>query len=121
MNGAFGPWLAGLLFLPWFLILGVLFWCYPRRPRNAARRIYDALALLAAALVFATGVRWAYADADAGYGAMWRQVYATSVGYGLFLAALLLAFVVRRQWLRARGGEPPAPPATHNQDAAPGS
>ena len=30
---------------------------------------------------------------------MWKQVFATSVGYGVFLALLLVAFIVRRRWL----------------------
>ena len=33
--------LALILFLPWFLILSVLFWVYPRQPRGLARRVFD--------------------------------------------------------------------------------
>jgi cytochrome c-type biogenesis protein CcmH len=36
--------LALLLFLPWFLILGVLFCVFPRTPRGIARRVYDLVA-----------------------------------------------------------------------------
>ena len=39
------PTLALVLFAPWFLILSVLYWLYPRQPRNARRRGFDALAL----------------------------------------------------------------------------
>lgn len=94
--------LALILFLPWFAILGVLFWVYPRQPRNASRRAFDAAALGLSALGFVLSVQWAHASADPTYGRMWKQVFATSVGYGVFLALLLAAFVVRRRWLRGR-------------------
>ena len=35
------PDLALILFAPWFLILSVLYWMYPRQPRNARRRLFD--------------------------------------------------------------------------------
>ena len=42
MNDVAGmPILALILFAPWFLILSVLFWAYPRQPRNARRRLFD--------------------------------------------------------------------------------
>ncbi len=37
--------LALILFLPWFAILGALYWCYPRTPRHAARKLFDIAAL----------------------------------------------------------------------------
>ena len=37
--------LALILFLPWFLILGALYWIYPRQPRHAARVMFDIAAL----------------------------------------------------------------------------
>ena len=98
--------LALILFLPWFLILAVLFWVYPRQPRRAPRR-----GVVAKALVVAVGThehrgQWAHANADRGYGHMWQQVFATSVGYGLFLAAMLVAFLLRRRWIRGRRSHP---------------
>ena len=45
--------LALILFIPWFLILGALFWIYPRQPRGRGRRIYDVLALLLAVVAYA--------------------------------------------------------------------
>jgi hypothetical protein len=96
--------LALILFLPWFLILGTLFWLFPRQPRGAARRGFDLAALLCAAVAFVLSVQWAHASADPGYGRMWKQVFATSVGYGVFLAVLLAAFLLRRAWLRPRRG-----------------
>lgn len=97
------PNLALILFLPWFLILGVLFWCFPRQPRTRARRLFDAGALLVALLAFLAAIHWAHAAADPGYGHMWRQVLATAVGYGVYLAAMTAAFALRRRWLRRMG------------------
>jgi hypothetical protein len=34
-----------ILFLPWFAILGTLYWLFPRRPRHAARVAFDIVAL----------------------------------------------------------------------------
>lgn len=84
--------LALILFLPWFAILGALFWLYPRR-------VFDIAALVACAVGFVLSVQWAHASADPAYGRMWKQVFATSVGYGVFLALMLVAFLVRRRWL----------------------
>lgn len=38
MNLAAAPDLALILFFPWFLILAVPYWLYPRQARDAARR-----------------------------------------------------------------------------------
>jgi hypothetical protein len=35
---------------------------------------------------------------------MWPQVLATSVGYGVFLLSMTLAFFARRVWLRRAAG-----------------
>lgn len=94
--------LALILFLPWFLILGVLFWLFPREPRNGARRAFDVVALLLALGAFVLSVHWAHAGADPAYGHMWRQVLATAVGYGVFLAVMAFAFFLRRALLRMR-------------------
>ena len=95
--------LALILFLPWFLILGVLYWLYPRQPRTASRRVFDVVALALAAAGFVLSVQWAHASADPSFGRMWKQVFATSVGYGVFLTLLLAAFLLRRRWI-ARSG-----------------
>ena len=42
--------LALVLFLPWFVILGVLFWVYPRQPRDGRRRLFDATSLVVAVI-----------------------------------------------------------------------
>lgn len=95
------PDLALLLFTPWFLLLGWLYWCYPRQPRHARRRGFDIIALLLSLLAFVLSVHWAHGWAGREYGAMWPQILATALGYGVFLAVLLAAVLLRRRWLRA--------------------
>ena len=92
--------LALILFLPWFAILGTLYWLYPRQPRNGRRRVFDAIALVAAVAAFVLSMHWGHGWADRGYGHMWQQIVATSVAYGAFLAVLAAAFWLRRRWLR---------------------
>lgn len=92
--------LSLILFLPWFLILGTLFWVYPRHPRTAARTLFDLAALAVSVVAFVFAMHWSMDVADRSFGRMWPHVLATSVGYGVFLAVLTLAFFVRRAWLR---------------------
>lgn len=96
------PMLALILFAPWFLILSVLYWLYPRQPRGAARMRFDTAALLLAFAGCAASLYWSYGIADRSHGALWPQILATSVGYGVFLAVLGGAFWWRRRWLPAR-------------------
>jgi hypothetical protein len=98
MNDVAGmPTLALVLFAPWFLILSVLYWLYPRQPRNARRRGFDALALLLAFAGCLLSLHWSFGWADRSYGHLWPQILATSVGYGVFLAVLTAAFFLRRK------------------------
>lgn len=90
------PVLALILFAPWFLVLSTLFWLFPRQPRNAARTRYDIAALLLALAAFIAAMLWGFGNAEPGHH-LWPQVLATSVGYGVYLAALALAF-----WLRPK-------------------
>jgi hypothetical protein len=92
--------LALILFLPWFAILGVLFWSYPRQPRGAARRAFDLAALLSALAASWLAMRWGLRHADPQAGAIWKQVLATLTGYGAFLGVLGLAWPLRARWLR---------------------
>ena len=103
MNPAVEINLPLLLFAPWFLILAVLYWIYPRQPRDAARRLFDVGALVIALIAFVAALHWAHGYADRRYGEMWPQVLATSVGYGVFLAVLVVAIYLRRVWVRRRG------------------
>jgi hypothetical protein len=98
------PYLALILFLPWFLLLGALFYLFPREPRTPRRRRFDVLTLVVAFVLSFAGMQWGYAlgVADAGTGAIWKQVLATLVAYGAFLIVLVVA-VPLRAWFLARG------------------
>lgn len=92
--------LALILFAPWFAVLSVLFWRYPRLPRGPARFAFDAASLTLATAAAIAGMYWGMTHADVGYGAMWKQILATSVAYGLYLGVMTLALLVRMRWLR---------------------
>ncbi len=98
------PYLAIVLFLPWFLLIGALFWLFPRQPRNARRKSFDVVALLVAFALSVAGMQWGYAlgAADGSAGAIWKQVLATLVAYGAFLATMGIAVPVRQWWLGPR-------------------
>jgi hypothetical protein len=90
-----------ILFLPWFLILGALFWCYPRQPRGPVRRGFDLAALVLAALASWFAMRWGLLHADPAAGAIWKQVLACLTAYAAYLAVLGAAWWQRARWLRA--------------------
>ena len=96
------PYLAIILFLPWFLLLGALFWLFPRQPRNPRRKAFDIAALVVAFVLSFVGMQWGYALglADVGTGAIWKQVLATLAAYGAFLFVLTVAVPLRGWWLR---------------------
>ena len=96
--------LALILFLPWFAILGVLFWLYPRAPRGPRRVAFDLASLALAVAAAVVGMYWSMANADPQAGAIWKQVLASTLSYGLFLLVMTVAFYLRRRLL-------PAPPA----------
>jgi hypothetical protein len=102
------PYLALILFLPWFLILGILFWIYPRTPRTSMRRMFDAGTLLLASAGSFLGMRWGYINASLEAGALWKQVLATLVAYGVFLGVMTIALIVRPGLLRGSTGSPRA-------------
>ena len=99
MNVAGIPALALILFAPWFLILAALYWLYPRQPRSAARMRFDSVALLLAFVGCLASLYWSFSWADRSHGALWPQILATSVGYGVFLAVLTGAIFLRRRML----------------------
>lgn len=105
MNPAVELHLALILFLPWFAILGSLFWFFPREPRTRARRVFDIATYVVAIVAFVLAVRWGYAVArpTGTAGQIWHQVVATATGYGVFLAVMVAAWIVRGRWLRRRG------------------
>ena len=95
-------WLSLLLFLPWFMLLGGLFWCYPRQPRCPRRRAFDAVALLLALVLSVLSMHWGFqlgrAQPDAG--PVWPQVLAVLYAYGAFLAVMVAALLLRPRWLQ---------------------
>ena len=95
------PYLAIILFLPWFLLLGALFWLFPRQPRNPRRKAFDIAALVVAFVMSFVGMQWGYALglADVGTGAILKQVLATLVAYGAFLFVLTVAVPLRSLFL----------------------
>lgn len=99
MNPAVEPNLALILFLPWYAILAAVYWWYPRAPRTLARCGFDVAALAITTLLSVAGMHWSYGYADPSAGAIWKQVLATSVSYGVFLAALTAAYFLRRELL----------------------
>jgi hypothetical protein len=102
MNPSIELNLGLLLFLPWFLVLGVLFWLFPRQPRHALRRLFDAASLALATIAFVFTLHWSLRTADPTQGRMWAQILATSIGYGVFLGVLALAWLLRSLcWRRA--------------------
>src|SRR4030095_1299852 len=81
-------------------------WLRRHQPRNARRRLFDGCALAIALVAFIASLHWAMGHADRHYGALWPQILATSVGYGVFLAVLLAAIAVRGSSLRRGEGWP---------------
>ena len=99
------PHLSLILFFPWFAILAVLFWLFPRQPRGGARIVFDLAVLLLALVLSFVGMRWGYVNADPDAGAIWKQVLATLVAYGAFLAVLAIAWPLRGRLLSTRSIE----------------
>ena len=89
--------LALILFLPWYAILAGLYWVYPRQPRTLGRWLHDVVALTITTVLAIASMHWSYGYADPSAGPIWKQVLATSVSYGVFLAAITIAFYVRQR------------------------
>lgn len=105
-------YLALLLLAPWLIVLGWAYWAYPKSLlKNATRRGFDVLALLAAvvasvqaALVAYDAVELPAADEfGPKSGAIWQQVVPALYGYGAFVAVLAVALIVRQLvWKRRK-------------------
>lgn len=81
------PWLSFLIQVPTFAVLAWLF------ARGRPRRVW--LPVCAGALLLSLAATLAgFAAADTGHGPMWPQVLAALAGYGAFLAALGLAWLL---------------------------
>ena len=98
--------LAMILFIPWFSILALLFWMFPRQPRGGARKAFDIASLALATAVATYGMQWSVHNAEAGYGPMWQQILATMMAYGGFLMVMTVAVMVRWAWLSRSNPSP---------------
>ncbi|MBL8299807.1 MAG: hypothetical protein JNN30_15830 [Rhodanobacteraceae bacterium] len=103
MNPTVAQNLPLLLLLPWYLVLGIVFWRTRRKPASLAQRGFDAASLLLALFAATLAGYWAIQQADPSAGAIWKQVLASLVSYALFLLVLAIAFLARRsRTLRSR-------------------
>ena len=93
--------LAFILFLPWYLILAGLYWAFPRQPRTLARWGFDVASLTLATLATIASTQWSYHHADTAIDAIWPQVLATAVSYGVFLGVMTAACFLRRHYIVA--------------------
>ena len=121
MNPQVAHNLAMILFLPWFAILGALFVIYPRGPRTAARNLFDAAALTLSVLAGVLATWWSIAHADPQAGSIWKQVLASTLSYGAFLAVMVAAVFVRRRWILPRGAAAPGASAPRRPTRPPGA
>lgn len=90
--------LALILFLPWFLILAVLYWVYPRSLEHTpSRRRFDLAALALAFVASFLAGRWGHAIASTSVeaGPIWRQVLASLLAYKAFLLVIVAAWIWR--------------------------
>jgi hypothetical protein len=105
-------YLAILLLAPWLLILCWAYWAYPKSlPRPAARRIFDFVMLLLAAIIAVQAALLGFDMVELpavgqfgrASGGIWRQVLPALYGYGAFVAVLALAMLLRHAgWGRRR-------------------
>lgn len=97
MNPVIAVNLSLILLLPWYLVLGIVYWRTRPRPASAAQRVFDAASLLFALAAAAASGWWSMHHADPAAGAIWKQVLASLIGYGAFLLVLTVAFFLRRR------------------------
>lgn len=90
------PWLAFLIELPTFAVIGWLF-ARGHSPRHTLPSLAGSLLLALAATL------WAFDIADRSHGLMWPQVLAALAGYGVFLGMLLVAWLLPRVAARRAG------------------
>jgi len=88
--------LALILFLPWYLVILVVYWRMRRKPARWTGRVFDLAAIAVSIVAAAIAGPWALVHADDSIGTMWPQILATVVGYGAFLAVITLAALLRR-------------------------
>lgn len=102
MSQTFETGLAFILFFPVFSILGALYCLFPRSPRGALRVLADLAVLVVAAVLSIVAMRWGFHAATGIAGQLWKQIVATLLAYGVFLAVLCCAVPLRAVWFRRR-------------------
>ena len=65
--------------------------------------------VVVATVAAAAGMYWSFYNADPHAGAIWKQVLASSVSYGMFLLVMTIAILMRWKLLRTALAPPPAP------------
>ncbi len=96
MSPAIAVNLSLILLLPWYVVLGIVYWRTRRRPASVMQRVFDAASLLCALGAAAVCGWWSMHNADPTADAIWKQVLASLIGYGAFLLVLAAAFFLRR-------------------------
>ncbi len=91
-------YLAVILFLPWFAVIGFAYWHLPRAPaRPTLRRVFDWTALSLAVVAALIGALLAMKIQWHAAGNIWPQVAAVLFAYAAFLLLLLLAGLARQR------------------------
>ena len=93
--------LAFILFLPAFCIVGALYCFYPRSPRSALRWFADLGLLGLAAFASIRATRWGFGVATGVGGALWKQVLATLLAFGVFFGIVGIAALARSRLMKA--------------------
>lgn len=88
--------LALILFLPWYLLVGWIFWRWRGQKQSDARKLLVALVISGALAAAAVSGIWAYRYADPSVGAIWKQILACVIGYWAFLSVLVAGFFALR-------------------------
>lgn len=97
MSSAVASYLALALFVPWFGLVAWAFWTFPRHlTRRGTRRRFDAAVLLLAFSASFLGMRWGLLHVSGDGGPIWKQVLATLIAYGAYLAVVLMGIGLRR-------------------------
>lgn len=87
--------LAFLMLLPWFAVLGWIYWASNRELPRA--RGFDLAALALSVLCSVIAMWWSLAFATREFGGLWPQVLASLAAYGMFLLILGIAVWMRRR------------------------
>ena len=93
------PYLALILFAPWFLILGWAYWSFPRaHVAPPHRRAFDAGVLVVALVLSTAAMLWSFGLEYGSVGSLWPQVIATLAAYHAFLLVLGVGWFLRGRW-----------------------